>query len=98
VLLREAEYRFRVIKRLSECFTGYRNPDLITHSLFSIVGQRVVGICCGYEDVVDHPRFKDRRKSQAASIIIVTLHDRCGRLVKAREEKFPVNVKKIQLI
>lgn len=58
ILLREAEHRFRVIKRLSECFTDYRNPDLITHSLFSIVGQRVVGICCGYEDVVDHDQFR----------------------------------------
>ena len=59
VLLREVEHRFRVIKRLSECFTDYRNPDLITHSLFSIVGQRVVGICCGYEDVNDHEQFRN---------------------------------------
>ena len=58
VLLREAEHRFRVIKRFSECFTDYRNPDLITHSLFSIVGQRVLGICCGYEDVNDHDQFR----------------------------------------
>ena len=57
-LLREAEHRFRIIKRLSECFADYRNPDLVTHSLFSIVAQRVLGICCGYEDVVDHDRFR----------------------------------------
>ncbi|MDE0291963.1 MAG: transposase [Candidatus Dadabacteria bacterium] len=58
VLFREAGNRFRVIKRLSKCFTDYRNPDLITHSLFSIVGQRVLGICCGYEDVNDHDQFR----------------------------------------
>lgn len=57
-LLREAEQRFAVIKRFSECFTDYRNPDLITHSLFSIVAQRVLGICCGYEDVNDHDQFR----------------------------------------
>ncbi len=59
VLLREAEHRFRVIRRLSECFTDHRDHRYVTHSLFSIVAQRVLAICCGYEDVNDHDRFRN---------------------------------------
>lgn len=58
-LLREAEHRFGVIRRLSECFTDRRDPRYITHPLFSIVAQRVLAICCGYEDVNDHDRFRN---------------------------------------
>ena len=57
-LLRETEHRFGIIKRFSECFIDNRNPVYVTHSLFSIVGQRVLGLCCGYEDVADHDRFR----------------------------------------
>ena len=57
-LLREAEHRFRVIRKLSECFTDHRDPRYTTHCLLSIVAQRVLAICCGYEDIVDHDRFR----------------------------------------
>ena len=57
-LLREAEHRFGVIRRFSECFIDRRDPRYVTHSAFSIVAQRVVAICCGYEDVNDHDRFR----------------------------------------
>ena len=57
-LLREAEHRFGIIRRLSECFTDHRDPRYITHTLFSIAAQRVLAICCGYEDVNDHDRFR----------------------------------------
>lgn len=59
VLLREAEQKFGIIKRLSECFTDHRNPCYVTHSLYSIVAQRVLGICLGYEDVVDHEELRN---------------------------------------
>ena len=57
-LLREAEHRFGVIRRFAECFIDHRNPSYITHPLFSIVAQRVLAICLGYEDVNDHDRFR----------------------------------------
>ncbi len=57
-LLREAEHRFGVIRRFAECFIDHRNPNYITHPVFSIVAQRVLAICCGYEDVNDHDRFR----------------------------------------
>ena len=57
-LLREAEHRFGVIRRFAECFIDHRNPSYITHPVFSIVAQRVLAICCGYEDVNDHDRFR----------------------------------------
>ena len=58
-LLREVEHRFRVIRRFSECFIDHRNPSYITHPVFSIIGQRVLALCCGYEDVNDHDRFRN---------------------------------------
>ena len=47
VLLRVAEHRFGIIRRLSECFTDLRDPRYINHPLFSIVVQRVLAICLG---------------------------------------------------
>jgi len=58
-LLREAEHRFRVIRSFSECFTDHRNPSYITHCVFSMVAQRVLAICCGYEDINDHDSFRN---------------------------------------
>ena len=82
-LLREAEHRFGVIRRLSECFTDNRNPVYVTHSLFSIVGQRVLGLCCGYEDVVDHDRF---REDPAASMFCGTTSPLAGKSTVNRME------------
>ena len=47
------------IRSFSECFIDHRNPDYTKHSVFSMIGQRVIGLCCGYEDVVDHDCFRN---------------------------------------
>jgi hypothetical protein len=54
VLLREVERRTHILKLFSDCFTDHRNPELIEHSLESLVKQRVFGIALGYEDLNDH--------------------------------------------
>ena len=54
VLLRETEQRTHILKRFSDCFADHRNPELIEHSLESVVKQRVFGIALGYEDLNDH--------------------------------------------
>ena len=54
LLLREVEKRTHILKRLSQCFKDYRNPDRIEHSVEELVKQRVYGISMGYEDLNDH--------------------------------------------
>ena len=54
VLLREVEQRTHILKRFSECFTDYRDPELIEHPVESLVKQRVFGMALGYEDLNDH--------------------------------------------
>jgi len=39
---------------LAGCFVDHRDPELIEHSVGSLVKQRVYGIALGYEDLNDH--------------------------------------------
>jgi hypothetical protein len=54
LLLREVEARRKIIERFTFCFRDHRNPDLIEHSLFSLLSQRIFGLALGYEDLNDH--------------------------------------------
>jgi len=54
LFLREVEKRTHTLKRLSQCFQDYRNPDRIEHTVEELVKQRVYGIAMGYEDLNDH--------------------------------------------
>jgi len=54
ILLREVEQRTHILHRLSQCFVDHRNPDLIEHSLESLIKQRVMALALGYEDLNDH--------------------------------------------
>ena len=61
VLLREVEHRTRILGRLSECFTDYRDPDRVEHPVEALIKQRVLGLCLGYEDLNDHDELcRDR--------------------------------------
>jgi Transposase DDE domain group 1 len=45
-------------KRLAACFIDKRHPDLIEHSVETLVRQRVMGLAMGYEDLNDHDRLR----------------------------------------
>ena len=61
LLLREVEKRTRILGRMSECFDDHRDPERIEHSVESLVKQRVMGLCLGYEDLNDHDELcRDR--------------------------------------
>ena len=45
-------------KRLATCFSDYRDPTRIQHSLEAIIAQRVHGIALGLEDLNDHHQFR----------------------------------------
>ena len=54
LLLRDLDERLSLVKRLAECFTDYRDPDLIEHTVDTLLRQRILGIALGYEDLNDH--------------------------------------------
>ncbi len=59
--LRELEERVGILKRLGECFSDHRDPRRIEHRVETLVKQRVLGICLGYEDLNDHDELcRDR--------------------------------------
>ena len=61
VLLREVEKRTGILDRMSECFEDHRDPQRIEHTVESLVKQRVMGLCLGYEDLNDHDELcRDR--------------------------------------
>ena len=58
LLLRATDRKIGVIGRLAKCFIDQRDQDLIEHSVATLVGQRVVGIALGYEDINDHDELR----------------------------------------
>lgn len=54
LLLRELDTRLRFIERMGACFSDFRNPELIEHTLPELLRQRVFGLALGYEDLNDH--------------------------------------------
>lgn len=58
LLLREIERRSNFIGQFAACFTDHRDPDLIEHSVQSLIAQRVYGLALGYEDLNDHDQLR----------------------------------------
>jgi len=58
LLLAEVERRRGILRRLAACFTDYRDPRLVEHSVEELVRQRVYGIALGYEDLCDHEELR----------------------------------------
>lgn len=54
LLVREAEHVVNVVGRFAGCFTDYRDPERIEHTVKELVSQRVYGLTLGYEDLNDH--------------------------------------------
>jgi len=58
LLLREAERATGIIRQFAACFTDHRDPDLIEHSVYELIAQRVYALCLGYEDLNDHDTLR----------------------------------------
>ena len=58
VLLRETDRAIGLIGRVAACFSDGRDPGQLIHALPTLVGQRIVAIALGYEDVNDHDRLR----------------------------------------
>ena len=58
LLLGAADRRLGLVRRLAGCFRDARDPRFVEHSVATLVGQRVVGIALGYEDLNDHDELR----------------------------------------
>lgn len=58
LLLREVEAKIAILRRFADCFTDHRDPDLVEHSVYELVAQRVYGLALGYEDLNDHDTLR----------------------------------------
>ncbi len=58
LLLREADRAIGLIERVAACFHDGRAQDQVVHTLRTLVGQRIVAIALGYEDVNDHDSLR----------------------------------------
>jgi hypothetical protein len=59
LLLREVAERSGLIRAFADCFTDHRNPDRIQYTVEDLIGQRVLALACGHEDLNDHDRLRD---------------------------------------
>lgn len=67
LLLKEAEQSLGLLKTAARHFTDTRDPLLITHSVESMLRQRVFGLCLGYEDLNDHEDLRHDIAHQTAA-------------------------------
>jgi hypothetical protein len=58
VLLREADRAIGLIERVAACFTDHREAEQVVHALPTLIGQRIVAIALGYEDINDHDALR----------------------------------------
>jgi hypothetical protein len=58
LLLREAERKLGVCRRLAAAMPDRRDPDRILHEMIEMVAARAMAIACGYKDAIDHDRLR----------------------------------------
>ncbi len=58
LLLRQVDDKIGLSRAVAEALQDRRDPNRITHSLETLVAQRLYGLCCGYEDLNDHDRLR----------------------------------------
>jgi hypothetical protein len=58
LLLSRLDRGLGLIERFAACFDDRRDPELIEHSVKMLIGQRVLGIALGYEDLIDHDQLR----------------------------------------
>jgi Transposase DDE domain group 1 len=58
LLLGATDRAIGLVDRFADCFVDSRAPELIEHSVATMVGQRVFGIGLGYEDLIDHDQLR----------------------------------------
>ena len=58
LLLRQADRKIGLLKRVESCFADRRSPLLVRHQLSEMLSQRIYGLALGYEDLCDHEQLR----------------------------------------
>ena len=58
LLLGATDQVIGLTRRFAACFQDARNPAFIEHDVATLVGQRIIGIALGYEDLIDHDQLR----------------------------------------
>jgi Transposase DDE domain group 1 len=58
LLLRAADRKIGLLRRVVGCFTDTRDPQRIEHQLSEMLAQRIYGLALGYEDLNDHEQLR----------------------------------------
>ena len=58
LLLGATDRAIRLVERFAACFSDHRSAEDVEHTLPALVGQRVYGLCLGYEDLLDHDQIR----------------------------------------
>lgn len=66
MLVRQVDRMTGLSRQVADALHDPRDPDRITHSLRSLIAQRLYGLCCGYEDLNDHDRLRTDPLMQTA--------------------------------
>jgi hypothetical protein len=59
LLLGASDKAIGLVERFAACFIDARHPELIEHSLETLVGQRLFGLALGYADLNDHDHLRN---------------------------------------
>jgi hypothetical protein len=80
LLLARTNKAIRLIERAAAAFTDTRNPDLIEHSVETLVGQRVIAEALGYPDINDHDQLRHDPLLAAVMGKLTARDERCAPL------------------
>ena len=58
LLLGATDRSIGLVRRFAACFTDHRAADQVEHSVAALVGQRVLALALGDEDLVDHDQLR----------------------------------------
>ncbi|PYU09703.1 MAG: IS1380 family transposase, partial [Acidobacteria bacterium] len=59
LLLRAADRKMGLLRRVVRCFRDARDPQRIEHELSEMLAQRIYGLALGYEDLNDHEELRN---------------------------------------
>ena len=59
LLLRAADRKIGLLRRVVRCFRDARDPQRIEHELSEMLAQRIYGLALGYEDLNDHEELRN---------------------------------------
>jgi hypothetical protein len=58
LLLRQADRKIGLLRRLASCLRDGRQPDRVEHNLEEMLARRIYGLALGYKDLNDHEQLR----------------------------------------